>query len=212
VILFLHGWGEKGTDGLKQTQVGIGAALRSYADRYPFVVVFPQCREGKVWSDDDMVQLALATLNAAVKEFRGDEGRLYLTGLSMGGFGTWEIASRYPHKFAAIAPICGGVRWPDFKELPDRLRTLHHEPDAYDSMARKIGVTPAWVFHGSADSIIPVTESRSMVDALKKLAGNVRYTEYPGVDHDSWTKAYAELGFPAWLLQQKLAPARASAH
>lgn len=210
VILFLHGWGEKGTDGLQHTQVGIGVAIRSHADRYPFIVVFPQCREGRAWSDDDMMQLAFATLQAATKEFHGDADRTYLTGLSMGGFGTWEIASRYPHKFAAIAPICGGIHWPDQKDIPDRLRVLHREPDAYDVVAREIGRTPVWAFHGDADPIIPVAESRLLVDALKKAGGNVRYTEYPGVDHNSWDKAYAEHDFPTWLLQQKLAGPHAS--
>jgi predicted peptidase len=110
VILFLHGYGESGDDGLASTDVGIGSAIRMTPGRFPFVVVFPQCPWQHWWANDDMARMALATLDAEVKEFNGDPDRLYLTGLSMGGYGTWYIASHFHEKFAAVAPVCGGLR------------------------------------------------------------------------------------------------------
>ena len=121
----------------------------------------------------------------------------------MGGFGTWGIASGHPGKFAAIVPICGGIRLLHGSQLPiittwTILRT--RTPPRPGNSAR----LPVWVFHGDADEAVPVTESRQMVDALKAAGGNVRYTEYPGVNHNSWDKAYGEPELCPWLLAQKL--------
>jgi len=203
VILFLHGAGERGSDCLRQTEVGLGPAIGNNPERFPGVVVFPQCRRGNVWFGEMEAQ-ALAALDQTIEEFNGDRRRLYLTGLSMGGYGTWHIAAKHPGKFAAIAPICGGVVPPArFPFPPDAAAQIPTEKP-YQTIAQRIGKTPVWVFHGDADESIPVTESRKMVEALRSMGGNVKYTEYQGVGHNSWDRAYAEPDFMPWLLAQRL--------
>jgi predicted peptidase len=147
-----------------------------------------------------MGDLAILALEATTKEFHGDKDRTYLTGLSMGGYGTWYLAGRYPGRFAAIAPICGGVLVPDAARLqpPD-------DATPYADAAKKIGgKTPTWIFHGADDPVVPVSESQRMNAAMKALAGDVRYTEYPGVGHDSWSKAYDEADLLQWMLSKSL--------
>ncbi len=112
VILFLHGYGEEGDDGVVQTEVGLATAIRNHVDRFPFVVAMPQCRKKDWWTSPAMEAQALKALDQTIQEFKGDPQRVYLTGLSMGGFGTWAIASAHPGKFAALVPICGGIRLP----------------------------------------------------------------------------------------------------
>jgi predicted peptidase len=205
VVLFLHGYGESGDDGLLQTQVGIATAIRTRAADFKLIVVMPQCRKGKLWVDPDMQGQALAALEQSVAEFRGDPTRLYLTGLSMGGYGSWEMAIHHPGKFAALVPICGGVA-PN-KHLPDLHSSLLNDPkiaDPYAEIAKRIGPVPVWIFHGDADESVPVKESRGMNQALVAAKANVRYTEYPGVGHNSWDKAYSESEFIPWLVAQKL--------
>jgi len=205
VILFLHGAGERGSDGLLQTDVGIGHAIRQNPSRFPFIVVFPQCPREKIWGEPDMQSLAMGALDAAITEFHADRARVYLTGLSMGGFGTWETAARNPGRFAAIAPVCGGVQ--PIKEWPQLRVILVDDPkitDPFAELASKIGKTPVWIFHGDADQAVPVEQSRQMAAALKTAGANVKYTEYPGVDHNSWGKAYAEADLVPWLLAQSL--------
>jgi predicted peptidase len=197
VILFLHGAGERGDDGLIQTEVGIGTAIRRYRDRFPAVIVMPQCRKNVWWAESNMADVAMAALAQAQKEFHGDPARTYLTGLSMGGYGTWYLAGKYPGKFAAIVPICGGIL------VPDMARQQSADDNApYTEAARKIGKTPTWIFHGGDDPVVPVTESRRMNDAMKALGGEVHYTEYPGVGHNSWEKAYAEAELLTWMLSK----------
>jgi predicted peptidase len=207
IILFLHGAGERGSDGLIQTQVGIGTAVRKDRMRFPAIIVMPQCATNSWWSEPAMEEMALATLAAASKEFKGDPKRTYLTGLSMGGYGTWAIAMQNPNKFAAIAPICGGI------VLPEHLRQQHPEmdkiaysddPKSYADVAAKIGKTPVWIFHGGDDPVVPVDGSRKLNEAIKASGGNVRYTEYPGVGHNSWDNAYAEPELMTWMLSKSL--------
>ena len=197
VILFLHGAGERGDDGLIQTEVGIGTAIRRDRSRFPAIVVMPQCRKKVWWSDPTMAEVAMAALEQAQKEFHADPQRTYLTGLSMGGYGTWYLAAKYPRKFAAIAPICGGILMPDMAriESPD-------DNSPYTDAAKKIGKTPVWIFHGGDDPVVPVSESRRMNEAMKALGGEVHYTEYPGVGHNSWEKAYAEPELFTWMLSK----------
>jgi predicted peptidase len=204
VMLFLHGAGERGDDGLIQSEVGLGGAIRRHVDRYPAVVVMPQCRRNIWWTEPSMMAQALAALDQSVKEFSGDTDRLYLTGLSMGGYGTWGIGAKYPGKFAALAPVCGGIRLPA-KVAQQQQQSDNGSTDPYAEAAKKVGGTPVWVFHGGADPTVPVTESRKMVEAIKSASGNVRYTEYEGVGHNSWDKAYNEPEFPTWVLAQRLA-------
>lgn len=205
VILFLHGVGEWGEDGLLETQVGLGPAIRQARERFPFIVVFPQARRYQLWMSE-MATLALKTLDQTVVEFNGDSQRLYVTGISMGGSGTWYVAARAPDKFAAIVPICGFV---DIKRLdiPAEFKALILEdnpfaksPDPYVAIASQISKVPTWIFHGGADPVVSPDESRKMFQALKALGADVKYTEYGGVGHDSWDRAYAEPDLVPWLL------------
>jgi predicted peptidase len=203
VILFLHGAGERGDDGLLQSDVGLGHAIRKNAAAFPFIVVMPQCRKGKVWTQPDMEAQALEALDRSIKEFHGDRERVYLTGLSMGGFGTWDLAAKYPGRFAAYVVICGGISpLPQLPEIAVTLAKEHKVADPYAETARLVGKTPVWIFHGDADPAVPVEESRKMKAALEAAHANVRYTEYAGVGHESWDNAYAEPDLVPWLLQQ----------
>ena len=183
VLLFLHGAGERGSDGIAQTTVGLGPAIAREPERFPLLVVFPQCPADGYWRDADL-DIALEALQATLDEFACDEGRVYLSGISMGGYGTFSLALREPHRFAAIVPVCGGIARKE-TNAAERLKHL-----------------PAWVFHGDQDAIIPVEESRTIVAALRALGADVRYTEYANVQHNSWTRAYAEPELIPWLLAQ----------
>jgi len=138
----------------------------------------------------------LAALDASMREFHGDPLRVYLTGFSMGGYGTWSLAAQYPNRFAAIVVVCGGIQWP----TPSRIT----KPEPYADIARKVARIPIWVFHGNADHNVFVTESREMVKLLRELHADVRYTEYDGVAHESWDKAYGEPELPIWLFSKRL--------
>jgi hypothetical protein len=123
---------------------------------------------------------------------------VYLTGLSLGGYGTWEIAKAYPHRFAAIVPVCGGVFW---SYQPDRWREVNILPAEY---ARAVGRTPTWIFHGADDPVVNPRQSLLMHQALKTVGGDVRFWEYAGIKHNVWDRAYAEPDLPRWLLAQRL--------
>lgn len=188
VILFLHGIGQRGTGGFVK-----GAALiliRQYLEKLPAIVVLPQCEKGRYWSDPEMEAMVMATLNDTVAEFKADRERLYMIGVSMGGYGAWHMASEHPSTFAAFVAICGG----------SPLRT----GERFLTIARKVGQTPVWVFHGADDRVVPVSESRQMVEAMKELKGNVRYSEYEGVGHNVWLNAMKEPQLLPWLLSQRL--------
>ena len=161
---------------------------------------------GHEWYGEMELQ-ALAALEQTIREFHGDRRRVYLTGVSMGGAGTWYIARR-PRKFAALVPVCGEVARrsddPFPSDPPPDIARIIGAPDPYGAMAQAIGKTPVWAFHGSADDVIPVTESRLMVAALQRIGGNVRYTEYPNAGHDVWHLAYGNAELLRWLLKQKL--------
>lgn len=213
VILFLHGAGERGKDGVLPTDHGIGTAIRRHAERFPAIVVFPQCRTDAVWAGA-MERSAMKALEETVKEFNGDPTRLYLTGNSLGGYGTWHFAARHPGKFAAIVPVAGGiVPPPKFLLLPEIVE-LERKGDSYIAViksanpyagvARLIGKTPVWIFHGETDTVVAVTEARKMAEALKAAGGNVKYTEYAGKGHGITDASYAEPEFAAWLLSQRL--------
>jgi predicted peptidase len=202
VILFLHGAGERGDDGILQTQIGLGAAIRRHAERFPCLVVFPQCQRKQVWFGEMETQ-ALQALNQSRKEFNGDLERIYMTGLSMGGYGAFYIASRHPGKFAAIAAICGGVVPPPTFPFPHDAAAAIPTERPHAIIAKKIGQTPVWIFHGDADNVIPVTESRQIAAALRAAGGNVKYTEYKNIAHNSWDQAYTEPAFMPWLLSHR---------
>ncbi|HZZ37840.1 MAG TPA: prolyl oligopeptidase family serine peptidase [Acidobacteriaceae bacterium] len=199
VILFLHGSGERGSEGLDETQIGLPQAIRLHPERWPFVVVMPQVPfNHHHWTDSEMMGVAMAALKAEVKEFYGDPDRVTLTGLSLGGYGVWEMARAYPHRFAALVPVCGGVFW---SYQPERWREANTLPAEY---ARAVGRTPVWMFHGSDDPIVSPRQSRLLYEALKAERGDVRFWEYAGIKHNVWDRAYAEPQLPRWLLAQRL--------
>ena len=201
IILFLHGSGERGDDGLLQTEVGLPRAVRLDRSRFPAIIVLPQCRKKFWWTDAPMDEVAIQALEAAQQEFHGDRQRTYLTGLSMGGYGTWHLAGKFPGRFAALVPICGGIIRPEALRGQESFSTK-----PYDEAVKKMGSgTPVWIFHGGADDTVPVTESQNMAAAMNALGGEVRYTEYPGVGHNSWDKAYAEPDLMTWLLYKSTA-------
>lgn len=207
VILFLHGAGERGSDGVRQTREGIGKAIRRDHTRFPAIVVLPQCPKENWWSAPSMEEFALSALNTATEEFNGDPGCIYLTGLSMGGYGAWDIAAKNPGRFAALVPICGGIVTP--ASLQNKYPELHKtayadEPASYAEIAAKIGKTPVWIFHGARDAVVPPDNSRKMFAALQEAGGDVRYTEYPRVGHESWKKAYADPELSTWLFSKSL--------
>ena len=208
VILALHGAGERGDDGALQTDVGIGTAIRTNRSEIRAIVVMPQCRKNLWWIVPPMDDLAMGALQEAIKEFHGDTQRTYLTGLSMGGFGVWHLAEKYPGRFAALVVICGGIRPPAaaLNAYPELAKfTPPDSPKSYAAAAARVGKTPVWIFHGGADRIVPVTESQRMNDAMKQIGAEVYYTEYPGVGHASWDKAYDEPKLFPWLFSKSLA-------
>ncbi|HEX7049710.1 MAG TPA: prolyl oligopeptidase family serine peptidase [Longimicrobiales bacterium] len=196
VILFLHGAGEGGADGLLQTEVGLGSAIRRHAGRFPVLAVFPQAPSGAAWRGR-IAEAALRAVDAAIAEFRGDPARIYLTGLSMGGSGTLRMAAEHPHRFAALVPVCPGFDPPASAANPSGAG------DPFLATARAIGATPTWIFHGARDDVISVGTTRRMVAALLRAGGNVRYTEYPDVGHGAWDAAYAEPMLVPWLLSYR---------
>ncbi|MDH3223008.1 MAG: prolyl oligopeptidase family serine peptidase, partial [Gemmatimonadota bacterium] len=198
VTLFLHGAGERGDNGLAQTQGGLGRAIRLNPDRWPTLVVFPQVPEDMSWQGTPG-EVALAALEATIDGYRVDESRVYLTGLSLGGNGTWYLAYHHPDRFAALVAVCGFVdfspRLPHF--LPEST------PNPYVGLAERIKHIPIWIVHGDADSVVPVEESRRMAEALQAAGAEVHYEELVGVNHNAWDPAYASQGLATWLFGQR---------
>ena len=203
VILYLHGAGERGADGELQTMVGLGPVVKGRAESFPAIVVLPQAPRDSVWSGAP-ARAAMQALDAALHEFRGDSTRVYLTGLSMGGYGTWQLALEHPGRFAALVPICGGIRSPGAVPTIRVAGVPADAADPYAYVAGRLVATPVWLFHGDADPAVPVGESRSMAEALRRAGGDVRYTEYAGVGHNSWESAYNEPELWRWLFAQRL--------
>jgi predicted peptidase len=200
VILFLHGSIEKGDDGVAQSEVCIGRVVRRDPKQYPALIVMPQCRMNASWESESMQAQALAALDASVKEFNGDRERIYLTGFSMGGYGTWKLAGKYPDLFAALVVVSGGIVWPP--DVAVREPDPHANP--YVRAAQKVSHIPIWAFHGDADMNVPVTESRRMVEALKALKAEPKYTEYKGAAHFICDRVYEEPQLPVWMFAQRL--------
>ncbi len=206
VILFLHGSGEAGVDGLLQTQVGLGAAIRRTPSRYPAIVVFPQAPTDSLWVGGP-AQMALAALDQTMQEFQTDPARVYLTGLSLGGNGVWYLGYRYPSRFAALVPIAGWVSDTVFRELKGFETAVPADSGPpFDALARQLKRVPIWIFHGEEDPVVPVEESRRAAAALQAAGGAVQYTELPGVEHNAWDPAYSSTKFVAWLFAQRRTP------
>jgi predicted peptidase len=182
LILFLHGAGERG-DNLDRVKVHGPPKLIEHGKQFPFIVVSPQCPNGHWWNTE-LVTLS-ALLDDIESKYKVDRDRVYLTGLSMGGFGTWALAGYSPDRFAAIIPICGGG-----------------EP----LLARALKNTPVWAFHGGKDPIVPVKRSQDLIDALKRTNAEAKLTIYPEALHDSWTATYDNPEIYEWLLAHKRQP------
>jgi predicted peptidase len=178
LLMFLHGAGESGSD-LEKVKVHGPPKLISQGKEFPFIVVSPQCPSIQEWWNRDTLNVIL---DEVIAKHHVDEDRVYLTGLSMGGYGTWELATRFPQRFAAIAPICGGG-------LP-----------RFAPRLKGVGV---WVFHGAKDGVVKQQESDEMVAALRAANIPVEYTVYPEAGHDSWTETYDNPKLYEWLLQHR---------
>jgi predicted peptidase len=200
LVLFLHGAGGRGDDNQGQI-LDAGPrnaamwALPEYQAKYPCFILAPQCPRDKKWVDMDWsaakgtqkpeptddLRMTYEVIGQLEKEFSIDKDGLYVTGLSMGGFGTWDIITRHPGMFAAAVPVCGG---------------------GDEATAEKIKDLPIWCFHGGADGVVKTERSRNMIAAIKQAGGEPKYTEYPGVGHDSWNKAYTDPELLPWLFGQ----------
>jgi predicted peptidase len=199
LVLFLHGAGERGDD----NAITLKHAAKDFADparraKYPAYIVIPQCPKDKKWSEvdwakessslpesaSDSMQSVKELLDEMIENAGVDNDRVYITGLSMGGYGTWDAIARYPGFFAAAVPICGGG---DPKTV-DRFRKL-----------------PIWCFHGGKDTVVKPIRSQEMIDALKAVGSDVRYTEYPEAGHDSWSMTYSNPELYEWLFSKRRA-------
>jgi predicted peptidase len=198
LVVFLHGAGERGSDNAAQLEyLPKQMASEPWLSKFPCFLLAPQCRDGKKWVEinwssrqstpqADMtaqMQVVVQAMDQLIKDEPIDADRVYLTGLSMGGYGTWDLASRMPERFAAVAPICGG---------------------GDEQQAEKLAKLPIWAWHGDADNAVPVERTRSMIAAIKQAGGSPQYTELPGVGHNSWTPAYSgEGGLVEWMFKQR---------
>lgn len=180
LIVFLHGAGQRGDD---PELLGVHGIPKEADEgkEFPFLVLAPQCPDPSVWimQQEQVMEL----ISRICRDYRVDPQRIYLTGISMGGFGTWEIAMEHPEVFAAIVPICGGgMSW----------------------RADRLLFTPIWTFHGAKDDVVPIGYTEEMVRALKALGHPVQYTVYPEAGHDCWTEVYRREDLYEWLLEQRL--------
>jgi pimeloyl-ACP methyl ester carboxylesterase len=178
VVLFLHGSGERGDDGIRGAQVGLGAIIAKQPDDFPVIAVFPQAQ--RTWAaDSDDAKAALDALDDVLASYKVDPERVVLTGLSMGGHGAWDLAAAHPERFSAVVPICGGGRLESVKALKD---------------------VPVWTFVGDADRDATVQNLREMVATLRAAGSTPRATEYRGVGHNSWDRAYSDPALLPWML------------
>ncbi|MGA2352349.1 MAG: alpha/beta hydrolase-fold protein [Terracidiphilus sp.] len=198
VILALHGRGERGSEGMWQTQIGVPEAVRDHPERWPFVIVMPQCPLPNYWTDPEMLLMAMAALDQETAEFHLDPERTYLTGLSMGGYGAWELARLHPRRWAAVVIAASGIFW---SYAPERWQEASTLPAEY---SRALGSTPVWLFHGGDDNIITPRQSELLFETLKAAGGHVRLWIYQGLKHDCWTRAYNEPELPRWMLAHHL--------
>lgn len=187
LMLFLHGAGERGTDLVRVATHGPPRLVKTQPD-FPFILVSPQCPAGQTWNDD----VLLALLNDIERRFLVDSKRVYLTGISMGGYGAWSLGLTHPSRFAALVPICGGgSTLPILLAPPGRLAAL-----------KKL---PVWAFHGGRDDVVLPSESERLIQALRQIGNDARLTLYPHAGHDAWTETYHNPELYRWLLAQSRA-------
>ncbi len=177
LMIFLHGAGERGDD-LQQLKTHGPPKLIAGGKDFPCIVLAPQCPKHLWWYPEALIEL----IDKVANEYKVDKKRIYLTGLSMGGYGTWALTAKYPKVFAAIAPICGAG-----------------DPEKAEAY---VGI-PTWVFHGGKDGTVPISGSEDMVKAIKAAGGDPKYTVYPEAGHDSWTETYNNPKFFEWMFSQK---------
>ena len=177
LMIFLHGAGERGSN-LDKVKIHGPAKLVDQGREMPFIIVSPQCPSGKWWPN--YIEKVMALIDETIETYDVDTSRIYLTGLSMGGYGTWATACTYPERFAAIAPICGG---------------------GMPFIAHNLADTAVWTFHGEKDDVVALSESQRMVDAVNEAGGNAKLTVYPDLGHDSWTQTYNNPKLYEWFLE-----------
>jgi predicted peptidase len=180
LIMFLHGAGERGNNIAVLRKQGLPKMI-GQGKNFDFIIVSPQCPNDIWWPE--RTDLLIGLLDEIEKKYNVDTDRVYLTGLSMGGFGSWSLAIAYPNRFAAIAPICGGGE----KYGGYRLKKV-----------------PVWAFHGAKDPTVPLVRSQEMVDAVKKAGGDAKLTIYPEAQHDSWTETYNNPELYTWFLSHRI--------
>ena len=179
LVIFLHGAGERGSD-INKVKIHGPPMLVEKGEKFPFILISPQCPKDSWWSYEPLMEM----IEDAETRYQVDPKRIILTGLSMGGYGTWELAAHYPKKFAALVPLCGG---------------------GIPYMTSRFKDTPVWAFHGAKDGGVPIHESQRMVDALKKNGSTkVIFTIYPEAGHNCWTEAYNTEALYDWIMEQKL--------
>lgn len=206
VILFLHGAGEGGRDGLLPTEYQLGSAIRRDAARFGALVVFPQVSTYQpLWTSAD-VEHALRVLDRVRADFAVDDERMYITGVSTGARAVWHALYRYPQRFAAALVVCGVVR----PRLPDGRRVRDPDPvvpegdgDPPARLAEVLGHLPIWLFHGDDDPVFPVADAREVAGEFESAGGALRYTELAGFGHDVWDIAYYAPEVSEWLLAQR---------
>ncbi|MBC8011551.1 MAG: prolyl oligopeptidase family serine peptidase [Burkholderiales bacterium] len=204
LVMFFHGAGERGADNQKQLKHGARSFLKAQQE-FPCYVLVPQCPAGSQWvnmswgaasgvqpaAPAESMRLALALLDTLEKQLPVDGDRIYVTGISMGGYATWDVITRFPERFAAAVPVCGG---------------------GDEAVAARAKGVPLWAFHSDDDNVVKVIRSRNMIAALRAAGGSPHYTEYHGLFHEAWNGTYAEPGLFPWLFAQRLGqPDRAEA-
>jgi len=208
VIMYLHGNQHQGEDGMRQTNAAFADSVREHRSWFPAIVVFPQASTGNWWFAPDMQEMALAELDQTVAEFHGDPSRMYLTGFSMGGTGSYCLAYHH-NRFAALLVVAGRVEaganyTAKQQEIDRKANAFMATPDPFASLAASLKAVPIWILHGSADEVISVEQSRRLVAALKNQGVDVKYTEYPGVKHvEAAREAYFDEAVIEWMFQQR---------
>lgn len=201
VILFLHGARERGSDGVKQIRANINEMVKRL-ESFPAIVVFPQCPEDSFWTNAVPRKIALAALDSALIKYGSDKNRVYLVGISIGGYGVWSIGAMYTEKFAALVPICGGIK---FSKSPSRVPAVSLAENPYLDVAVCVVKLPIWIFHGSKDKVIFPDDSRKMAEVFEKLGvfgANVHYTELQE-RHNIWDTVLGSKIFWQWLFIQR---------
>jgi len=187
LLVFLHGSGERGANLSLVAKHGPPKRVKT-DPTFPFVLLSPQCPSGRWWTDLEVTEMVLSMIEEVRGKVKIDERRIYLTGLSMGGFGVWDLACQYPEMFAAIAPLCGGGN---------------------PYLAKRLKSVPVWAFHGALDKNVHPSLSQQMVGALKQAGGDARLSIYPKGQHDIWTATYAKTELYTWLLDHRRPEAKA---